>query len=317
MTTPLRVLIIEDSEDDTQLALRHLRLGGYEPSWTRVDSPEDLSAVLDGQPWDVILCDYAMPRFDAPGALRILQEGGLDIPFIIVSGKIGEETAVAAMKAGAHDYVMKDRLNRLPLAVERELREAALRREHDRSKAELIASERLVRGILENMQDAYIRVDVDGRLVMVSPSAANIYGYGSVDEMLGRHVLDLYCHDDDRARVLEELDLHGSLRDHIGKGRKKDGTLFWVSLNARHFEDSQGQIAGTECFVRDITERMRTQDELETASERMILATRAAKLGVWDWNIVNDELVWDDGMYALYGLRREDFSGAFAAWSRP
>jgi two-component system sensor histidine kinase UhpB len=128
VSQPLRVLLVEDSEDDALLLALMLKQGGYDLTSERVDTPESMRAALDRQSWDMVVSDYVMPRFSGLAALRILQEKQLDLPFIIVSGHIGEETAVAAMKAGAHDYLMKDRLARLVPAVERELREADIRR---------------------------------------------------------------------------------------------------------------------------------------------------------------------------------------------
>ncbi len=129
MGTPLQLLLLEDSEDDELLVLSALRQGGYEPSHLRVWSADALRAALSRGPWELIISDYCMPEFEAPDALAILKGSGLDIPFIIVSGTVGEEQAVAAMKAGAQDYVMKDALGRLAPSVERELRESRLRRE--------------------------------------------------------------------------------------------------------------------------------------------------------------------------------------------
>ncbi len=137
---PLRVLIIEDSEDSTLLLLRALRKGGYEPVHQRVQKEDAMRAALQEQTWDLILSDHDMPRFSAPEALSVYQESALDIPFIIVSGAIGEELAVAAMKSGAHDFVMKKNLALLIPAVERELREAENRR--IRRKAEIELQER-------------------------------------------------------------------------------------------------------------------------------------------------------------------------------
>ena len=122
---PLRVLLVEDSQPDALLLTRALSRGGFNPATRRVDSPEAMEKALAEQNWDCILCDHAMPNFSAPEALELVKKHQLDIPFIIVSGYIEEETAVAAMKAGAHDYIMKDRLARLVPAVDRELREAA------------------------------------------------------------------------------------------------------------------------------------------------------------------------------------------------
>ncbi|MBO8141530.1 MAG: response regulator [Firmicutes bacterium] len=136
----LRVLVVEDSEDDLHLIRRELVKGGYDPVVRRVDSASALRKALEDDAWDVIVCDYAMPRFSARGALQILKEVGLDIPFIVVSGQIGEDTAVAMMRAGAHDYLMKDNLTRLVPAIDRELREAAIRRERRRAEEELRAA---------------------------------------------------------------------------------------------------------------------------------------------------------------------------------
>jgi signal transduction histidine kinase/DNA-binding NarL/FixJ family response regulator len=132
MKKPLRLLLIEDSEDDAELVLAELRLGDYEPVYERVDTSEGVTAALQNQSWDIILSDYSMPRFSAPAALELLRATMLDIPFIIVSGAIGEAIAVAAMKQGAHDYILKGSLSRLIPAIERELREAEVRRERQK-----------------------------------------------------------------------------------------------------------------------------------------------------------------------------------------
>ncbi|OFZ65961.1 MAG: hypothetical protein A2V79_03390 [Betaproteobacteria bacterium RBG_16_56_24] len=124
---PLRVLIIEDSEADAELLLHDLRHGGYAPEFERVETSEGLNDALSRQSWDLIISDYAMPRFNGLQALKLVQEKGLDIPFIIVSGSIGENIAVDAMKAGAHDYLMKGHTARLLPAIERELREMHMR----------------------------------------------------------------------------------------------------------------------------------------------------------------------------------------------
>jgi signal transduction histidine kinase len=134
---PLRVLFVEDSQPDAALLVRALDRGGFEPLWERVDTAQAMEVALRKEAWDLILCDHAMPSFSSPEALELLKRHGLDIPFIIVSGYIEEDTAVSAMQAGAHDYIMKDRLARLVPAVRRELREAAVRRARQKSEEEL------------------------------------------------------------------------------------------------------------------------------------------------------------------------------------
>lgn len=129
MAMPLRVLLVEDSENDAVLLLRALRHGNYELTCERIDTARDMQAALARAAWDLVICDYSMPAFDVAAALQILHQRGIDIPFIIVSGAVGDEIAVGAMKAGAHDFVNKDNLARLVPAVERELREARIRQE--------------------------------------------------------------------------------------------------------------------------------------------------------------------------------------------
>src|SRR5712691_8915767 len=130
MSRPLRVLIVEDSEDDAMLLVRELRHGGFEPNWERIETATAMIAALDREPWDLEIADFTMPGFSGTEALALVRARDPDLPFIFVSGTIGEDVAVGAMKAGAHDYVMKGNLRRLVPAIERELREATLRREH-------------------------------------------------------------------------------------------------------------------------------------------------------------------------------------------
>lgn len=142
MGTPLRILIVEDSVNDTVLLLGELRRGGYEPLHERVDTPEEMEAALKsaearGEPWEVVVSDYYMPCFLASDALELLQRLNYDLPFIVVSGRVDEEVAVAAMRAGAHDYITKENMARLSPVIERELREAKVRRERRRAEEQL------------------------------------------------------------------------------------------------------------------------------------------------------------------------------------
>ena len=132
MSQPLRLLIVEDSESDAELIARQLEKADFEVQWRRIETTAEMSEALAAQPWDVVISDYNLPAFDAPAALATLRQAGVDIPFIVASGTIGEETAAGLMKAGAQDYVKKENLARLGPAVVREIAEArdrALRRE--------------------------------------------------------------------------------------------------------------------------------------------------------------------------------------------
>src|SRR5215210_652609 len=182
---PLRVLLVEDSADDAVLLLRELKRGGYEVLHERVDTANDMRAALEKQDWDIVISDHAMPTFSAPAALELLRESGWrDLPFIIVSGHIGEDAAVKIMKAGAHDFVAKDSLARLVPVIERELRDAEERRQRRRAQEALRLAEEKYRGIFENAVEGIFQTTTDGRFLTANPMMARIYGYDSPEEMI-------------------------------------------------------------------------------------------------------------------------------------
>ncbi|MBI4266788.1 MAG: response regulator [Chloroflexi bacterium] len=157
--TPIKVLVVDDSEQDAALVLRELRKAGYAPvTHKRVQSAAEMSAALDDGAWDIVLCDYVMPNFSGMAALELLHGKGLDIPFIIVSGQIGEDVAVEVMKAGAHDYILKGNLKRLGPAVQREIHDARVRQEGREKEAELRAKEEELRLTLkvDALKDEFI-----------------------------------------------------------------------------------------------------------------------------------------------------------------
>src|SRR5215217_7600829 len=270
MGAPLRVLLVEDSEDDATLLVRSLRRGGYDPTWERVDTAAAMEAALDGGGWDLVISDHGMPAFSSSAALGLLRRKGfVDLPFIIVSGQIGEDAAVAAMKAGAHDYLMKDNLTRLNSAIERELREADVRRERRQA-------EEKYRSIFENAVEGIFQTTVDGRFLTANPAMARIFGYESPEEMLGTisDIGDQLYAEPERWEEFYQIALReGFARGFEVRMLRKDGKPVWVSANARAVYDAEGGISGYEGTLEDITERRRAEEarrEIREAERRRI-----------------------------------------------
>src|SRR5919112_1452863 len=218
---PLRVLIVEDSEDDALLLLRELKRGGYEPLHERVDTPEAMDEALSVGSWDVVISDYYMPKFRAPDALALLRERGSEAPFVVVSGKVGEELAVEAMRAGAYDYIMKDNMTRLCAAIERGLEEVEVRRERKRA-------EEKYRSIFENSTQGIFQTTTDGRIVTANPALARILGYNSPEDLMER-VSDvasqLYEEPEARAEFTRLMHQQGVVSNFETRLRRKHGAM--------------------------------------------------------------------------------------------
>jgi CheY-like chemotaxis protein len=183
MGRPIRVLLIEDDESDALLILDQLERGGWEVTWKRVQTRDEMNAALDSASYDLIVSDYSMPAFRAPEALEVWRERGLDLPFLVASGTIGEDHAVEVLKAGAHDFFLKDRLSRFGSAVDRELREAESRRTLRRTEEEL----RRTAAIVDSSEDAIFGISMDGVVTSWNAGAERLYGYPARDA-IGRHV---------------------------------------------------------------------------------------------------------------------------------
>lgn len=257
----LRVLLVEDSEDDARLLVRALRRGGYAVEPERVDSHAAMLAALERQEWDVVVSDYVVPGFGAPAALELLKERDLDLPFLIVSGAIGEDRAVAAMRAGAHDYLPKDSLARLGPAIARELKEAANRRERRRAEAELRASEERFRTLVDATLEGIVIQD-RGEHLLTNPAFARMLGY-EPEEIVGLtawNFLGPESHDLVREKIRQ-----GSEEPYEAVGIRKDGTRIDVEIRGRA-TTYQGRPVRV-VAIRDISDRKRAERALELLVE--------------------------------------------------
>ena len=263
---PLRVLIVEDVEDDAILIVRQLRKGGFTATYERVETAAAMKAAVARAEWDLVIADYTLPQFNARAALRVLQELGIDLPFIIVSGNIGEEIAVSAMKAGAHDYMLKENLTRLAPAVERELREAHIRRERREALAQVEESEQRLGAILSQVAVGIVQTALDGRLLSVNQRFCEIVGR-TREEIIGLCTHDLSHPDDAAATSGIATRIAAGERDLITETRyvRPDGSHVWVNSTLAVVYDRQARPSYTVAVVQDVTDRKRAEEELREA----------------------------------------------------
>ncbi|MBI4625378.1 MAG: PAS domain S-box protein, partial [Verrucomicrobia bacterium] len=269
MNEPLRVLLVEDSKDDAELLLVELRRGGFAPEFERVETAEAMQAALARQTWDIVLSDHGMPHFSAPAALKTLKQSGHDLPFIVVSGTIGEEAAVAMMKAGAHDYLLKDNLQRLVPVVRRELTEAEGRRWHMRVEEALRQEQALFTSLTGAIPDHIYFKDPQSRFVRINDSMAKAFGLRSPAEAVGRTDEDFLPAERARQILADEQRIMRTGEPAIGLEEKEtwpDGRITWASTTKVPLRDAHGNITGLVGISRDITERKRTDEQLRKLS---------------------------------------------------
>ena len=262
MNRTLRVLHIEDSEQDVALLTRYLSRAGYELISERVEAPEAMRAALETQECDVILCDYSMPHFNALSALALLKEMEVDIPFIIISGTIGEALAVEAMRAGAHDYLMKDNLVRLAPAIERELQEAENRRARRQAEEQLRGSQLYTRLLMESNIDALMTTDPLGIITDVNQQMEILTGH-TREELIGTPFKQHFTHPERAEDGIRSVLREGRVANYELIACSKDGDETVVSYNATTFNDQCGNLQGVFGAARDVTERKRFEQELQ------------------------------------------------------
>jgi PAS domain S-box-containing protein len=299
----LRALIVEDSENDTHLLLHDLERSGYEIAHQRVETAEALSAALDRESWDILFCDFTMPHFSGQTALEIVKERDLDLPFIFVSGTLGEDVAVEAMNAGAHDYVMKNNLSRLVPAMERELKEAKVRRQRRQAEEDMRSSEYKYRHLFESLCDAAFLFNAEtGRIFDTNPQAEALLGRPRA-EILGMREDQLYPTQREQAQPLRLLPAEAREQRFEANVLRKDGTIVPVRVSVSKFELYDRHVLSA--LFHDITDRKRSEEKIQEQANLLELAHDAIFVRSLDEKIQ----YWNKGAEQLYGWTAEQAIG--------
>jgi len=274
MRHPLKLLLAEDSETDARLVLRAVQKAGHVVEAKRVDGHLAFTAALDEKDWDAIVCDWSMPQFGALAALSIVKGRGLEIPFIIVSGTIGEEVAVEAMRAGAHDYLLKGKLTRLAPAIERELRDREMREAHRKSEGALRASEARFSRLAQSGIIGIVTGDVSGEIVEANDAFLRMVGYTRDDLRNGKvkwPVLAARDKSASAARALAQLRATGVAAPYQTEYVCSDNRSVPVLVGIAMLADSH-QIA----FMIDLTAQKRAEAALQDSEAQLRQAQKMA-----------------------------------------
>jgi PAS domain S-box-containing protein len=269
MNPSLRILIVEDSEEDAALELYALRREGYEVAYDVVDTPATMHAALERQQWDVITSDHSMPRFSTSAALALAKTFRPDVPFIVVSGDTDLELVVSLMKMGAQDFIPKRDLARLVPAIKDALREADVRRKRQQGEDTLHVSEMRYRRLFETAQDGILILDADsGQIIDVNPFLTVILGYAQQD-LLGKHLWDIGFFTDMEAskRAFAVLQSHGYIRYEDLPLATRDGRQVAVEFISNIYPIEHQNVI--QCNIRDITVRKQLEQHVQDRTRQL------------------------------------------------
>ena len=320
MPTPLKVLIVNDSEDDAGVLSLELKRGGFEVNYLRVDTEKDMINALKSATWDLVISDYMMANFSGPDALKVLKWQGFDLPFIIVSGKVGEETAVEAMKAGANNYILKDNLARLVPAVRQELQEIKSRWERCRVEKALedseekyrliLAEEELSRAIFEQAEQAIIVCDENGGIIRASEVAKTLCGSTPLLKSFDL-TFPLSFATGDRAGCQFSVwnVLEGEFFHEVEVTFRQKGRTLHLLLNAGALTSKKTGVMGCVVTLTDISQRKQVEESLRRSQENLRRLSKTANEGILILDAENNSIYANPKLAEMLGYSPEEMVG--------
>src|SRR3990172_2872856 len=314
MKTPLRILHLEDNPKDAELIQATLQAEGLVCEVVLVQTREDYLAAAEQGPFDLILADYTLPQLDTLSTLAIRQEHCPDVPYIIVSGLMGEEVAIESLKSGATDYVLKNRLPRLALAVRRALREVEEQREIKQAQEALRESEARKKAMLDGALDCIIASDHQGNILEFNPAAERTFGY-TLDQVIGKPLADLIIPSHLRENHKQGLKQYIATGEgpFIGKvvevtAMRADGTEFPAELGITPVGQKWPPLFL--CHVRDISERKAIDERVRQSEERFRSMIENVKdHAIYMLDVQGCVLTWNKGAERLKGYQSEEIIG--------
>ena len=265
---PIRILLLEDDPLDAELCIRKLELSGLKFTLKNVESSEPFKRAIASNPYDLVLGDFHLPDWTGLDAVRWLRASGSKVPFILITGTLGDELAVECIREGASDYLLKDKLERLPFAIAHAVSESELRQQRDQTERELRQSEKQLVSIVEGSPYGIFRADLHGNILMANASMAKMLGYRSQAEVLSLNMeRDIYVNAHDRHEILKRVNAGGPLPGAETKWRCKDGSVITVRLVGRLLEPQSGSPAVYEAFAQDVTEQRLMEQQFQQAQK--------------------------------------------------
>lgn len=289
----VRVLIVEDNENDVLLEVNAIKNIGYQIYFEHVETAEAMREKLLSETWDCIISDYSLPQFSGLGALEELQKTNIDIPFILVSGTIGEDIAVAAMKAGAHDYIMKDNMQRLAPAFDRALRDAEIRRQKKQAEETIRYERILLRALIDNLPDTIYIKDNQCRKIIANKADLFITGWASEADIIGKTDLEVFNGEIGKRGYDDDMNIIKTGKPLINREEEfvdKHGNQRWLHTTKIPIYNEQGQISGLVGIGHDITEQKRADLLLKESEENLKKQNMEYASLNEEYLVINEEL---------------------------